>query len=96
MECYILKDKKIIPVDLMTWAKWFETDERVIKQTKIGDVKISTIFLGIEHGYEDGKPLLFETMIFGGEHDQYQERFTTWDEAEAGHTVACKLARVEP
>ena len=93
MECYILKDKKIIPVDLMTWAKWFETDERVIKQTKIGDVKISTIFLGIEHGYEDGKPLLFETMIFGGDHDQYQERYTSYEDAENGHEKAVTLTK---
>lgn len=33
----------------------------------------------------------FETMIFGGEHDQYQERYSTWDEAEAGHKRAIEL-----
>ena len=30
-------------------------------------------------------------MIFGGEHDQYQERYSTWDEAIEGHKNACKL-----
>ena len=28
---------------------------------------------------------------FGGEHDQYQERYCTWDEAEKGHQIACEL-----
>lgn len=31
-------------------------------------------------------------MIFGGQHDQYQERYSTWAEAEEGHKKAIKLA----
>ena len=49
---------------------------------------VSTVFLGLDHAFDGGTPLLFETMIFGGEHDEYQERYATWDEAEAGHLVA--------
>jgi hypothetical protein len=30
-------------------------------------------------------------MIFGGEYDQYQERYCTWGEAERGHQIACEL-----
>jgi hypothetical protein len=30
-------------------------------------------------------------MIFGGEHDQRQERYCTWDEAEKGQQIACDL-----
>src|ERR1035437_632572 len=40
-----------------------------VGQTVIGKVNISTIFLHIDHRFGDGSPLLFETMIFGGEHD---------------------------
>ena len=40
-----------------------------------------------------GPPLLFETMIFGGPHDGYQERYTFWDEAEAGHAKALGMVR---
>ena len=36
-------------------------------------------------------PILFETMIFGGEHHEYQERYTTWDEAIKGHKEAVAL-----
>ena len=102
---YILKDKKIIPVDLMTWAKWSETADRVVRQTeiiegiKIGNkalgtpVKISTVFLGLDHNFGAGKPLLFETMIFGGKHDGYQERYSTYKEAEKGHQKALNLVK---
>lgn len=40
----------------------------------------------------DGPPIVFETMIFGGANDEYQERCSTWEEAEAMHKRACKLA----
>lgn len=55
-------------------------------------IKVSTVFLGLDHNYEDGPPILFETMIFGGKHDEYQERYSTWDEAVEGHARAVKLA----
>jgi len=30
-------------------------------------------------------------MIFGGEHDQFQERYRSYDEAEKGHEKAVRL-----
>jgi len=83
---YILNGKMPVSCDdLMTWAKWFETADRHVAKTNIGDVKISTVFLGLNHNWGSGPPLLFETMVFGGELDGEQERYSTWDEAEKGH-----------
>lgn len=98
---YILKGKTPVKVDLMTWATWFEKAERHVAETGIRDrlstkPYISTVFLGLDHSFGDGPPLLFETMIFGGEHDQWQERCSTWDEAEAMHKRACELAGISP
>ncbi|HEY4720248.1 MAG TPA: hypothetical protein VII92_00260 [Anaerolineae bacterium] len=90
---YILDGKTVVPADLMTWAKWFESADRHVAQDQIGDARISTVFLGIDHQWGDGPPLIFETMIFGGEHDQYQTRSSTWDEAEAQHAEAIKLVK---
>lgn len=56
-----------------------------------GEVMVSTIFLGIDHGY-GGAPLLFETMIFGGQHDQWQNRYRTFQAAKDGHAEALKIA----
>jgi hypothetical protein len=62
----------------------------------LGEVQVSTVFLGLDHNFGFGrKPLLFETMIFGGKHDQYQERYSTYKEAEKGHAVALELAMRE-
>jgi hypothetical protein len=55
-------------------------------------VEVSTVFLGLDHAWGKGPPMLFETMIFGGEHDQYQERCSTWEQAEEMHRRACALA----
>ena len=91
---YILEEKTpVLTDDLLEWAKWLENaDRRVAKTTLPNGVEVSTVFLGLDHSFSEGKPLLFETMIFGGEHDTYQERYTTWEEAEAGHQRAIELA----
>ncbi len=43
----------------------------------------------LEHGTVEHSQL-FETMIFGGANDGYQERYATWDEAERGHKRICE------
>lgn len=68
---------------------------RVVKQEMIDHVKVSTIFLGLDHQFGDGPPLLFETMIFGGPHSGYQKRCSTLDQAEAQHEAAIALVRGE-
>lgn len=61
--------------------------ERRIARTQITpEVHVSTVFLGLDHGYgNDGPPILFETMVFGGPLDQQGDRYATVEAAEAGH-----------
>ena len=88
---YILDGQTPVPCDLLTWAKWFETAERHVAETTVGDVKVSTVFLGLDHR-ESGPPILFETMVFGGPLDQEQDRYATWQEAEQGHQAMVERA----
>lgn len=66
------------------------------------DIHISTVFLGLNHQYGEGKPLLFETMVFGlNDGDDMQDRYSTWNEAVDGHLrtiglVVLKLQGEEP
>ena len=79
--------------DIIEWAKWYQDCDRIVARDKKNGIRVSTVFLGIDHNCEEtGEPVLFETMIFGGEHDEYQDRYSTWEEAEAGHEKACGLA----
>ena len=90
---YILSGHEpVLEPDFLTWARWLETADRIVQQTHLGDVLISTVFLGLDHSFGYGAPVLFETMIFDGEHDSYQDRYVTWAEAEAGHRRAVLLA----
>lgn len=95
-EHYILDEKgepKV--VDLMTWARWFERGiGRLVGQSPLGEKgSVSTVFLGLDHRFgNDGPPILWETMIFGGPHDGYQERYSSKADAVAGHAKAVMLA----
>jgi len=84
---YILEGHKAVPVDLMTWAEWFEKNNgnRHVADETIEGVRISTVFLGLDHAYGGGPPMIFETMVFDGPLDQEQDRCSTWEEAEATH-----------
>ena len=90
---YILNADNI-PVaepDLLKWGKWMGLVDRGIIETTIGKRWISTVFLGLDHQYGDGPPLLYETMVFpikGSEPhmvDEICKRYTTREKAIEGH-----------
>lgn len=85
--------KTPIKTDLMTWVRVFETSDRVVKRDTVNGCNVSTVFLGLDHSFEHGaEPVLWETMIFGGPHDNYQDRYTSYDAAVAGHAKAYEIA----
>lgn len=84
----------------LEWAAKFEDHEyRRIAVAKLGlrseqQIDISTVWLGIDHGWGNGRPVIFETMIFGFDDDfEYQERYCTEAEAVEGHARAVQYAR---
>jgi len=95
---------EIIPMyDLMEWAAWFEQSrhERQIKRDEVQGFLVSTVFLGLDHSFgDDAPPLWFETMVFRLSEDGFKgrdtyecERYTTLEEAHAGHAEICKKVR---
>ncbi len=50
-------------------------------------VWVSTVWMGLDHNYfhPGDPPIIFETMVFGGSHDQWQDRYSTREQAAAGH-----------
>lgn len=96
---YVLDGKTPVPCeDLLTWGKWLQNAkaERVVAKSTINGAEVSTVFLGLDHRFNVGPPLLFETMVFGGPLDGEQDRYSTWEEAEAGHKAMCKRVRDAP
>jgi len=76
--------------DVKEWAEWFENADRHVAETIVRGIRVSTVFLGIDHAFLDnGLPILFETMTFNKTGDilRIQYRYATWDEAKAGHDL---------
>lgn len=92
---YILVGHTPVAVDLMTWAERFKgIENRVVAKTEINaHCDVSTVFLGLDHSFGQGDPVLFETMIFGGPLDRERDRYTSWADAERGHEEAVVRAR---
>jgi hypothetical protein len=85
MNLWNIKDK--VPYRV-TIDEWKGSD--IVYKDDFNFSVVSTVFLGIDHGFGDD-PILFETMVFGGEYDGIQKRYSTWDEAVEGHYKICYL-----
>jgi len=94
---YILKDEvPVLTEDTIEWGRWMETHNRVVAQAEVHNLFVSTVFLGLDHrmarvGQDDGKAILFETMVFLRTHREiYQDRYCSIEEAREGHALACQ------
>ena len=79
--------------DPAVWGAWMQTANCKVALTHLENADISTVFLGLDYAFGGGPPLLWETMIFGGRHDDYQVRYSTLADAKLGHAEAVALAR---
>ena len=84
-------DKEGRPIDTATFSRLAsDLNYRVIDQedvlTQTGDTFwVSTVWLGIDHGFMSPAPIIFETMIFGDSMiDEFCERYATEEAAKAG------------
>jgi len=103
LDKYILVDHEPVLFEghLIEWGLWMERDHnRVVKQEVVGQYRVSTIFLGMDHNWlrsKESKPILFETMVFvveGYESNlEIRQRCCTWDEAVAQHEAMMKKFR---
>ena len=82
--------------DVLRWALWYEIADRHIAATLVepGNIRVSTVFLALDHDFSfHGPPILWETMVFGGAHNQYQRRYATREQALAGHTETVLMVK---
>jgi hypothetical protein len=98
-EYFILDDEhQPVQVDLFTWGVWFaRLENRTVAWGQVNsETHVSTVFLGLDHSFGGRGPrVMFETMVFGGPQDQYQQRYSTWDDAKAGHDAIVRKLRAK-
>lgn len=111
MYAILNRNGDVIPTTLIRWAKWMErSPQRFIRKDTLWGFTVSTVFLGLNHQYLIKKPpLWFETMIFDRWHgeynsinghplrhcDLYMRRYTTLNEAIAGHEEAFAWLKIQ-
>lgn len=89
---YVLVDGEPVGVeDVLLWARWyeqtFETGERHVADDTIGEVWVSTVFLGTDYNFlGEGPPVLWETAIFEKDEVVDIRRYSSREAAERGHT----------
>lgn len=89
-------DRQGQPMSLAEWRADMETADRTVAKTEVGSFLVSTVWLGLNHGFGGGPPIIFETMVFEAERGgdglreclDWQERYSTEAEALEGHARA--------
>ncbi len=90
------------PMTMMEWANSFETRrdlKRVAETTLPNGRWVSTVWLGLNHSFGNGPPLIFETMVFPSREKLSEEdcdRYSTEAEALAGHAAMVEKWTKEP
>ena len=91
MNWYKINDDKTterLPEDFKLSDAYFESVHSRVGDDTVDNQRVSTVFLCMDHNWseqEDHIPILFETMIFGGPYTEEMWRYSTYDEAKAGH-----------
>lgn len=81
-------DRQGQPMTMVEWSKSIsdlEYKRVAYDEVDGGTIQVSTVWLGLNHQYGDGPPLIFETMVFGGPNDNDCYRYASEEEALEGH-----------
>ena len=86
-------DRKGQPIDAKEVYSASHSYKRVAYTELPNGLRVSTVWLGLDHNWGEGKPLIFETMVFSPDRllEVYAKRYTTEEEAVAGHDEALSL-----
>jgi hypothetical protein len=82
-------DREGNPITTEEWMSLREDQPyRRVEFTEVGDHHVSTVWLGLDHNFGGGEPLIFETMVFHkdkGWKEQDMARYPSEAEALIGH-----------
>jgi hypothetical protein len=65
-----------------------------LAHSNVGFLRVSTIFMGLDHRHGLGAPLIFETLVFPHAEwlEVFGERYSTYEQAMAGHAAMRRRA----
>lgn len=84
----------IIEESLNVWWEFYkDIERRRIGYDIIGNITVSTVFIGLNHSCYNDEPALFESTIFENGNEKYCKRYYTWEEAQEGHIKIVEYAK---
>jgi hypothetical protein len=99
----IYYDRQGRPMTMQQWAQKFQDENyRHLARDVIGPdepldpaplITVSTFWLGLNANWRSGEPLIYETLIVGGERDAVDIRYTTERQAREGHRLVVEELR---
>jgi hypothetical protein len=99
-------DKEGHPISIPEWGVLHRDEDYVrVGLTEVGPYVVSTVWIGLDHSWGQGPPVIFETMVFtksawhddrsDPDHEQLLEidakRYCTLQEAQEGHSETVLL-----
>ena len=91
-------DKEGKSMDLTEWARSSENKKyKHVADDYLEKCRVSTVWLGLNHNFYDGPPLIFETMVFRASNGKVtdwgeldMDRYSTLKQAKNGHKKMVK------
>jgi hypothetical protein len=100
----IYYDRQGLPMTMHQWAQKFQDEDYThIARDVIGPdepldpaplITVSTFWLGVNPNWRNDEPLIYETLITGGEYDMTGMRYATEKQARDGHRRVVDQLRV--
>ena len=88
------------PATMAEGMEYFgNASKKIIARDTINGVLISTVFLVIDHSFDESQPILFETMLFKSDGEGFdpdsnvQMRYVSIQDARAGHAKAIEFVQ---
>lgn len=80
-------DRQGQPIEADEWSRLLGNDDyRCVGYDEVGPVRISTVWLGLDHDYGlTGRPLIFETLVRDSPLAEMGRRWSTETDAHIGH-----------
>ncbi|MEH1796438.1 hypothetical protein [Nostoc sp.] len=91
---YKLEGQTPVAVEsFMEWSLWIISAQTTVMINELRQSIISTRFVGIDlnpgSSNSNSQPMVFETLVMGGELDGKRNFYPTWDEVIEGHLKIC-------
>jgi len=95
-----IQNRKGERISLEQFCDYLQDPKRTIGKTQVGKAEVSTVHLGLPHpcwraDCDEIMCSYFETMVFGGKHDQLLRRYHTMKEAVDGHAEIVQMLELE-